>query len=78
MEKQRDQQTSKGKSKNRMTQMRSSYIGSVRHEGVKQADWICENCDLTCKRADTQQEGNTIDSLKHIDTDSKLQDFFNS
>ena len=61
-----------------MAQIRSNYIGSVRHEGVKQADWISKICDLTCKRADMQEDGNPIDSLKHIDIYRKLQDFFNS
>ena len=44
--------TSKWKSKDGMAQMLSSYYRSLRHEEVKQADQICKNSDLTCRRAD--------------------------
>lgn len=50
----------------------------MRYEVVKRADQIRKHCDLTCKRAeDIQQNRDQTDSLKYMDIDSKLRDFFN-
>ena len=49
----------------------------MRHEVVKRADQIRKHCDLTCKRADIQQNRDQTDSLKYMDIDSKLRNFFN-
>lgn len=57
--------------------MRSSCIGLVRHEEVKQ-DRIRKTCSLICKRADIQQKGDQVNSLKYMDIKSNLQGVFNS
>ena len=60
-----------------MTKMRSSCIGLVRHEEVKQ-DRIRKTCNLICERADIQQKGDQVNSLKYMDIKSNLQGVFNS